>query len=141
VVAASYPDEQLRRLGEGTIGLGALILALVLEYDTLVAQGHGSDVAVQTLRGRTARYNEALVEKFAGLVGAASGISETRIMPLRLVKPGMIIQQDLRTHMGTLLVPRGFEVSETFLQRLHNLGSGLLEEQIKVLVPATKAAG
>jgi response regulator RpfG family c-di-GMP phosphodiesterase len=139
LAAVSYTDAQLRKLGEGTIGLGAIILSLVLEYDTLVTQGHSNDVAVQTVRGRSARYGETLVEKFATLVGAASGTTETRMMPLRLVRPGMIIQQDLRTHMGTLLVPRGFEVSETFLQRLHNFGSALLDEKIKVLVPAAQA--
>jgi response regulator RpfG family c-di-GMP phosphodiesterase len=138
LAAVSYTDPQLRKLGEGTIGLGAIILSLVLEYDTLVTQGHSNDVAVQTIRGRSARYGETLVEKFATLVGAASGTTETRMMPLRLVRPGMIIQQDLRTHMGTLLVPRGFEVSETFLQRLLNFGSGLLDEKIKVLVPAAQ---
>lgn len=136
LAAISYRDDQLRKLGEGTIGLGASILCMVLEYDTLVTQGHSSDVAVQTLRAKAARYSETLIEKFATHVGAAAGINETRIMPLRLVRPGMIIQQDLRTHMGTLLVPRGFEVSETFLQRLNNFGSGLLDEKIKVLVPA-----
>lgn len=140
LAAISYTDEQLRRLGEGTIGLAAMILSIVLEFDTLVAQGHTNDVAVQTLRGRTARYGEVLVEKFAGLVGASSGVNETRLIPLRTVKPGMIIQQDLRTHLGTLLVPRGFEVSETFLQRLHNFGSGLLDEKIKVMIPAPSAA-
>jgi response regulator RpfG family c-di-GMP phosphodiesterase len=139
LAAVSYTDEQLRKLGEGTIGLGAIILSLVLEHDTLVTQGHSNDVAVQTVRGRSARYGEILVEKFATLVGAAAGTNETRMIPLRKVRPGMIIQQDLRTHMGTLLVPRGFEVSETFLQRLHNFGSGLLDEKIKVLVPAAQA--
>jgi CheY-like chemotaxis protein len=141
LVALGYSDEQLHKLGEGTIGLGTIILSLALEYDTLLAQGHSNDVAVQTLRGKVARYGETLVEKFAAMVGAASGINETRMMPLRLVRPGMIIQQDLRTQMGTLLVPRGFEVSETFLQRLHNFGSALLEEKIKVLVPAPVAVG
>lgn len=139
LAAVSYNDAQLRKLGEGTIGLGAIILSLVLEYDTLLAQGHSNDVAVQTIRGRSARYGESLVEQFATLVGASAGTNETRMIPLRMVRPGMIIQQDLRTHMGTLLVPRGFEVSETFLQRLHNFGSGLLEEKIKVLVPAAEA--
>jgi len=139
LAAISYTDEQLVRLGEGTIGLAAIILSLVLDYDTLVTQGHSSDVAVQTIRGKTSRYGETLVEKFATMVGASSGANEVREIPLRVVRPGMIIMQDLRTSMGTLLVPRGFEVSEPFLQRLHNFGSGMLDEKVKVLVPAAKA--
>ena len=44
----------------------------------------------------------------------------------------------LRTHSGTLLVARGFEVSQTFMERLRNFGDGILAEKVKVLVPAAK---
>jgi response regulator RpfG family c-di-GMP phosphodiesterase len=133
-------DEQLCRLGEGTIGLGARILLVVLDYDSLTTQGYSNDVAMQTVRGKGARYGESLVEQFAGHVGARSARNEVREIPLRLVEPGMTILDDLRTHLGTLLVPRGFEVSETFLSRLNNFGASILDEKIKVLVPAAKAA-
>jgi hypothetical protein len=112
----------------------------VLDYDSLVSQGHSSDVAVQTLRGSAARYGMHLIEKFATLVGASAGTNEVREIPLRLVQPGMTIMHDLRTHLGTLLVPRGFEVSEPFLEKLKNFGAGILNEKVKVLVPAAKAA-
>ena len=104
--AVNYTDEQLKSLGDGTIGLGARMLSLVLDYDSLVTQGHSADVAVQTLRRKSARFSESLVQRFASLMGANSGASEVREMPLRLVRPGMTILEDLRTHMGTLLVPR-----------------------------------
>jgi hypothetical protein len=55
-------------------------------------------------------------------------------MPLRAVQPGMIIMQDVRTHMGTLLVPRGFEVTKLFLEKLRNFGPDLLNEVVKVTV-------
>jgi response regulator RpfG family c-di-GMP phosphodiesterase len=138
--AVNYSDEQLKSLGDGTIGLGARMLSLVLDYDALVTQGHNADVAMQTLRHKTSRYSENLVQRFATLVGASSGASEVREVPLRIVQPGMTILEDLRTQMGTLLVPRGFEVTETFLERIRNFGEGLLNEKIKVLVPATPAA-
>ncbi|HEU4655398.1 MAG TPA: HD domain-containing phosphohydrolase [Steroidobacteraceae bacterium] len=136
--AVNYSEDQLKALGEGTIGLGARMLSLVLDYDALVTQGHSADVAVQTLRRKTARYSENLVQRFATLVGANTGSSEVREMPLRLVQPGMTILEDLRTHMGTLLVPRGFEVTETFLERVRNFGEGMLAEKIKVLVPSNQ---
>jgi hypothetical protein len=61
-----------------------------------------------------------------------------RELPLRLVKPGMTILDDVRTHMGTLLVPRGFEISETFLERLRNFGDSIAAEKVRVLAPAAK---
>lgn len=137
--AVSASDEQLKALGDGTIGLGARMLSIALDYDTLVVQGHSTDVAVQTLRSKANRYGEPLLEKFASHMGAAAGTAEIREMPLRLVQPGMIVMDDLRTHMGTLLVPRGFEVSETFLERLRNFGTGILAEKVRVRVPAAKA--
>lgn len=137
--ATRASDEQLKALGDGTIGLGARVLLIALDYDTLVTQGHSTDVAMQTIRLKATRYGESVIEKFGTLIGAASGSSEIRHMPLRLVQPGMTIMEDLRTHLGTLLVPRGFEVSQPFLERLHNFGATILSENVKVLVPAAKA--
>jgi response regulator RpfG family c-di-GMP phosphodiesterase len=139
LAALSWSDEQLAELGEGAIGTGARILALVLEYDNLVTQGHSMDVAVQTLRQRPTRYGAQMIEQFATHVGAGpAGGSELREMPLRSVQPGMIIMQDVRTHMGTLLVARGFEVSTTFIERIPNFGPDLMRESVKVMVPGAK---
>lgn len=139
LMALNYSDEQLKKLGEGTIGTGARILQLTLDYDALIVQGHSNDVAVQTLRMRgAARFGQEFIEKFARFVGASASASEVRELPLRLVKPGMTILDDVRTHMGTLLVPRGFEISETFLERLRNFGDSITAEKVRVLVPAAK---
>lgn len=124
---------------EGSMALGARILSLVLEFDSSTAQGNGADQAMQLLRARKA-YDQNLLESFAKHVGARSGKSEIREMPLRFVQPGMTLLQDLRTHMGTLLVPRGFEVSEVFLARLQNLGADILNEKVKVMIGGADAA-
>jgi len=42
--------------------------------------------------------------------------------------------------MGTLLVPRGFEVTDTFLEKVRNFSEGMLTEKIKVLVPSNKVS-
>ncbi len=132
--ALTYSNEQIARLGEGTIGLAARILGIVLDYDGLITQGHAVSVAVQTLRGRTNRFGEDLIERFASHVGAGPSSSELRELPLRTVQPGMIMMQDLRTSLGTLLVARGFEVTTMFLQRMRNFGPDLLNERVRVLV-------
>ena len=66
-----------------------------------------------------------MIEQFAQHVGTRTGLAEVREMELKLVRPGMTILQDVRTHMGTLLVPRGFEVTNRFLERIGNLGASL----------------
>jgi CheY-like chemotaxis protein len=141
LAALNWNDEALARLGDGTIGLGTRILGLVLEYDVLNTQGHSVDVCVQTLRRRASRYTEGLIEKFGVYLGAGSGKSEARQIALKAVQPGMVIMQDIRTQLGTLLVPRGFEVTNIFLERSRNFGPELLEEMIKVVVPAPTPIG
>jgi CheY-like chemotaxis protein len=138
LTALAWPDEAIARLGDGTIGLATRTLSMVLEYDTLVTQGHPIDTAIQTLRVRASRYGAPLIDRFASYLGAGSSEREVREMPLRAVQPGMAIMQDLRTSMGTLLVPRGFEVTPTFMERIRNYGPDLLAEKIKVLVPVGK---
>ena len=134
LVALTWTDEQLARLGDGTIGLGTRILDLVLSYDTLITQGHDVNVALQTLRGRSSRFGERLIKQLAEHVGAGTTATVAREMPLRGVKLRMIIMQDVRTHMGTLLVPRGFEVTQLFLEKLRNFGPDLQNEVVKVAV-------
>jgi response regulator RpfG family c-di-GMP phosphodiesterase len=134
LTALNWTDEQVARLGDGTIGLGTRILGLVLEYDTLIAQGHTAAVAVQTLRARSSRFGAELIEQFGQHVGAGASAAELREMQLRVVLPGMIIMQDVRTQMGTLLVARGFEVTNVFLDRMRNFGPDLLNESVRVLV-------
>ena len=130
----SSNDEQIVRLGDGTIGTAARILGLVLAYDELTAQGRSTTEALQTLRPRGARFGASLIESLAQHVGASTGVGEIREMPLRSVTVGMTIMQDIRTSMGTLLVPKGFEVTDTFRERISNFGPDLLAEKVQVLV-------
>jgi CheY-like chemotaxis protein len=139
LAALNWTDEQIARLGDGTIGTGVRILGLVLEFDTLITQGHSVDVAVQTLRRRAPRFTEELIEQFGQHLGAGSGKDEARTVLLKAVQPGMLIMQDIRTHLGTLLVPRGFEVTSLSLERIRNFGPELLAETVKVIIPAPKA--
>jgi hypothetical protein len=139
ITALKWTDEQVVRLGDGSLGLGVRILGLVLDYDSLMTQGHEANVAIQTLRSRSSRFGEPLIEEFAKQVGAGESLNALREMPLRLVQAGMVIMQDIRTHQGTLLVPRGFEVTALFLDRARNFGPELMNEAVKILVPVAGA--
>jgi len=132
-------DEEITRLGDGTIGYGTRILGLVLEYDSMIIQGNAVDVAVQTLRQKASRFGAELIEQFARHIGAGAGTSELRQMSLRAVRAGMTILQDVRTQTGTLLVPRGFEVTEIFMDRIRRFGPELLAATVKVRVPVSAA--
>lgn len=139
LAALTHSDEQLARLGEGSTGTAARILSLVLDHDALVSQGNSPDMAVQILQQRGPRYGVKLLKDFATHLGTSTGEMQVTQIPLRLVRPGMTILQDVRTELGTLLIARGFEVTERFSERIRNFGPGLLAEKVAVSVPAGRA--
>jgi response regulator RpfG family c-di-GMP phosphodiesterase len=134
LAALTLNERQLAHLGDGTIGLAAKVLGLVLEYDVLTARGQPVDVALKALRDRAGHYGASLIEKFASHLGAAASPSDTRLLPLQHVRPGMIMAQDVRTHTGTLIVPRGFVVTLAFLEKVANFGPDLMAEKVEVCV-------
>jgi response regulator RpfG family c-di-GMP phosphodiesterase len=118
---------------EGLIKTGAGILRLVLEYDTHIAQSRPVNEAIAAIRSQTLRHDGKLVERLERLVGASVGAQELTEVAVGGVVPGMVFMDDLRTHVGTLLVPKGFEVTETFLERMRNFGPGILQERVRVM--------
>jgi CheY-like chemotaxis protein len=122
---------------DGLTTLGANILRLVLEYDTQVVQGNLT--AIQSIRAKINRHDSQLVDRLAAAVGADSGQVETTEIAVGKVKTGMIILDDVRTPMGVLLVPKGFEVTDVFITRMRNFGPGILAERIRVSAPSAPA--
>jgi response regulator RpfG family c-di-GMP phosphodiesterase len=127
-------DVELQQLGEGALGVAARILALVTDYYDLHSQGQSASAAITRLRGRSARYGVELLQQFAEYLRPEEEPQQSRThkVPLRSVRTGMIILQDVRTEMGTLLVPNGFEVTPIFLERMRHFGPELLSELVAV---------
>jgi response regulator RpfG family c-di-GMP phosphodiesterase len=123
-------------LPDGLVKLGAGILNLVLEYDAQIAQGHSANVALSSVRAHSAKFDAKLIESLESLVGLASGTPEVREVPVGRLTAGMVFMDDFYTHVGTLLVPKGFEVTEAFLERARNFGPGILSDKVRVLAPA-----
>jgi response regulator RpfG family c-di-GMP phosphodiesterase len=139
-ILAASTRQSKTELPEGMVKLGAGILNLVLEYDAQIAQGHGADVALSSVRAHTARFDAKLIENLESLVGLAAGTPEVREVPVGRLTAGMVFMDDFYTHVGTLLVPKGFEVTEAFLERARNFGPGILQDKVRVLAP-TKSGG
>jgi response regulator RpfG family c-di-GMP phosphodiesterase len=127
-------------LPDGLVKLGAGILNLVLEYDAQIAQGHSANVALSSVRAHAARFDVKLVESLESLVGLAVGSPEVREVAVGRLTAGMVFMDDFYTHVGTLLVPKGFEVTEAFLERARNFGPGILQDKVRVLAPAKSSS-
>jgi response regulator RpfG family c-di-GMP phosphodiesterase len=131
ILAAS--SQSKLELPDGLLKHGATILRLVLEYDAQIVQGQSPNVALASLRAQSGRFDNKLLEHLESLVGLAAGAPEVKEVPVGRVTPGMVFMDDLYTQVGTLLVPKGFEVTETFLERARNFGPGILQEKVRVL--------
>jgi len=131
ILAASQDAKS--NVPDALIKLGAGILRLVLEYDAHIAQGLPVSGAIAAIRAQTVRHESALVDSLEVMVGPAVGTEVISEVSVGRVTPGMVFMDDLRTSVGTLLVPKGFEVTETFLERMRNFGSGILQERVRVM--------
>jgi response regulator RpfG family c-di-GMP phosphodiesterase len=132
LVALNWKDPQVAALGEGTIGLGTRVLGIVIDYEAQVAQGKSREAIFEYLRTRAARYGAKIIENLESCVGVNASDNRTLEVSLRQVLPGMTIQQDIRTHLGALIVPKGFEVTQTFLERISNIAPELLDTKVRV---------
>jgi CheY-like chemotaxis protein len=125
---------------EGVVKQSTMILRVVTDYDMLVAQGQTPVAAIQKLRALQDRYDLKAVNGLESLVGAGTGTLEACEISVGNIKTGMVFMDDLYTHIGTLLVPKGFEVTEAFLERARNFGPGILQEKVRVFAPVRKGA-
>jgi hypothetical protein len=114
------------------IAANASVLMNVLEFDALTSRGEDAETAIATLRARFGPKNGPMLAHLAALQGTTATGPQLREIRLRDVTPGMILMDDLRTDLGTLLVSRGYEISQSFIDRMRNFGPGLLEERIRV---------
>jgi response regulator RpfG family c-di-GMP phosphodiesterase len=127
------PEQQAALSGD--IALGARLLTFLLDYDALLTQGQVPEEAITTLRARGARYDHEFVEKLAEQIGSTPVVGELRELALRDVRPGMTLIDDVRTERGALLIPRGFEVSLSLLERVRNFGPTVLAGKVRVRLP------
>ena len=136
ILAASHAKSDTP---EGQVKQGSTILRLVQEYDAHIAQGLNPRAAVEAIRGQSARHDSDLVAALESMVGATFGTQQVSEVCVGRVTPGMIFADDLRTSVGALLVPKGFEVTETFLERVRNFGPSILQERVRVTQVSARA--
>ncbi|HEV8441885.1 MAG TPA: response regulator [Steroidobacteraceae bacterium] len=135
LAALEWPDASVARLGEGTIGLGTRILCVALEYDVMDMQDLPKADILEKLKSREARFGTKVLEAFQACIGLTDEAVAEIVVPLRDAKPGMRLRQEIRSQVGALLVPFGFEISQRLLERLSQVAPETLEQPVR-LAPA-----
>ena len=101
------------------ICMGAEILRLVLAYERLIHKGSSRTEAVHMLTRQNPTFNREFFQALVALDPNAEA-GEIRNCRVEDLAPGMIVQQEVRTHDGALLVSKGQEVTPTVIFKLKN---------------------
>lgn len=120
--------------------LGTEILRLTLAYESLIHKGTSRTEAVHTLSRQNKNFSP---EFFHALVELDPNAEEGEIRKCRIeeLSPGMIIQQEIRTSEGALLVSKGQEVTSPLLFKLKNFHARrAITGDVTVSMPTTTLA-
>lgn len=126
-------------LAGDAIPLGARLLKLALDYDTLLSSGLSADDALAKiiLRDRT-WYDPALIFALKRVVDSDVNY-ETITLKVEDLKAGLIIAEDVYGNSGVLIIPKGQEVTNSLLARLRNYAAMAgIRNSVKVLLPVAR---
>lgn len=139
MIAQQNADTPQLQIGSGLTAaekgaLGGQILKVAIAFDALVngVNGEVAENAVTPLRLNPKRYDPALVHALAASIGGRS--FKVSRLPINALQSGMILNQDLLTHSGTLLVAKGQELSPAILHHLlSSEENGVISGMIQVV--------
>ena len=116
------------------VDLGTQILKVALDYDDLIQSGISHPEAIHILQVREGEYNPDVVN----VLGEKEILKDSytiKIVDVNTVELGMILDEDVITKVGEILVSKRQEVTEAVMERLQliSLGTGVVEP-FRVLV-------
>jgi len=120
---------------------GGQILHVAGDYASLEARGEPLETALGTMRGRSDRYASDALDALIEIVGGRASGREVREVGAAQLRVGMVLVDEMRTASGALLCPRGYEVTESFVERLRNFRAGIVREPIRVFVASASRSG
>lgn len=134
VPAAVNPD------GLDATVLGAHILKVVIAYDLLLNQGKSPVASLEALKASLTGLDRQIADGLAGLESQAVE-RRTRKCPISELTGGMVLEEDIKTFAGVLLVGKGQEINRTLLVHLKSYCErGAIAGQVLVSVPAMATA-
>lgn len=101
------------------VSLGAQILKTTLAFDQLVTTGNSASQACQYLRERPQDYDPLLVDTLQDLPAMEEEMDLTTCA-IKELRVGMMLQEEVRTVNGILVVAKGQEITPSMMARLQN---------------------
>jgi response regulator RpfG family c-di-GMP phosphodiesterase len=120
------------------IPLGARLLKVALDYDTLICSGRTKAQALAGMRERTGWYDPRIFEAFATLAQAREGFTQGEV-PAGEVTPGMILAADLVLG-GETVAMAGTTVDRELAARIALAGDAAPDSLAVYVSPETDSA-
>lgn len=119
----------------------ASILNIVLAFEDRKNAGWSDASALEHVRATIGKYEGELVHALTQCLGAVASVI-TRQLHINEIEDGMLIEQDVLTDKGVLMVCRGLVVKPVIRAHLQKFAaSGLFTGTVLVTKPATPATG
>ena len=119
------------------VATGAHLLRAAVDFDRLITRNRSQEETLAQMRQRARDYDPACLAALAAFVAPEGGM-ETRVLKSAELRPGMLVDQDVRSKMGLLLLAKGQEVTPSVLGRLRAFAAKVgIVEPVRVLVAAT----
>jgi CheY-like chemotaxis protein len=124
--------------GQSAGVIGGQLLKIALDFDNRIVNGGIQTEVLKYMRSRS-DYNPAYVDALAR-IQVDVGQSETRLLRLDQLEPGMIVNSDVSTIKGLLLLAKGHEITESTLACLKRVAeAGGVREPISVVLKGAAA--
>lgn len=124
----------------GEMSTGAEILRIILEYEKMIHRGMSRTESAHQLAMKNKNFSPQF---FQALVSLDPNAEEGEVRKCRIedLSLGMIIQQEVRSSNGALLISRGQEVTQTVIFKLKNFYSRqTIGGEVMVSTPTTTLA-
>lgn len=119
---------------EEDVCLGAQILKIAIDYDSLLHRGYKRREALWELEEKQAAYNPEIL-KILGELKFEEELEKIVSVDVRDMSVGMIVERDIMALNGVLIVPKGQEVTWSLLQGLKNFSQQVgVQEPVLVRV-------
>ena len=116
------------------VSTGVNLLRAAIDFDQLITRDCSKEEALADMRGRAHGYDPACLKALATFVPNEAGM-ELRVLKSAELRKAMVVDQDVHSKNGLLLLAKGQEVTPSVLGRLKAFASKVgIVEPIRVLV-------
>jgi response regulator RpfG family c-di-GMP phosphodiesterase len=117
-----FPEDDVK---EEKIPLGSRVLRIAADFHTLRTKGISEEKAFSQLRAIRGRHDPQLLERIHKAFKIKQGVREESEVQIHEITPGQlcagqILQEDVHTADGVLLVTQGTRLSSTHVSRIQN---------------------